>query len=332
MPSRGEPGTDERRRVVYCVVPRDLVRKVHEPLRRHFQDEPDVEIVVERRAGDRRAAPERRAAAAAEHPDELRRIRNAEGRRVGDRRAAVIGVDPGELPRRVRPHAARLVFIERVEPTAEHTEDLDTARLVTRFQGGDRDAFSALYLRYFERVYAYLKIALGDSHEAEDTAQQVFLKVLEALPRYERRKQPFRAWLFVVVRNHALTQLRTRDRAEPLEPADIDARRDTAREPDLGALRWVTDRELVVFVERLPRAQQQILMLRYMLDLSSIEVARILDMTPDQVRSSQRRALRFLEARLTAIGREPEERERTRMRRWRKQAVVLRHRRFALMR
>src|SRR5690349_1679891 len=121
----------------------------------------------------------------------------------------------------------QVFFTKRPETDEEHREDIDTARLVTRAQAGDSDAFAALYKRYFDRVYGYLRLVLRNHHEAEDATQGVFLKVLEGLGRYERRRQPFRAWLFVVVRNHAVSLLRKEDELA-LEPEEIAQRRERA--------------------------------------------------------------------------------------------------------
>lgn len=162
--------------------------------------------------------------------------------------------------------------------------------------------------RYFDRVYSYLRIALDDEHAAEDSAQQVFLKVMEALPRYERRSQPFRAWLFTVVRNHAIRQLEKRARLELVDPVELNASHGGIE--DIGprgstALNWVTDRELVMLVERLPVAQRQVLLLRFMMDLATSDIGAVLDRSTEDVRVLQSRALRFLEHRLTALGRAP---------------------------
>src|SRR4051794_15827870 len=211
--------------MIYCVVPRELVAKLHEPLRRHFRDEPYVEVVVERRSTDRRQEESRRRVEA-EPPSghDRRQIQNREGRRVGERRAPLIPVEMPPLPRKAKPYAHQLMFFERLAHPSEHDEDLDTARLVTRIQAGDRDGYAELYMRYFDRVYGYLRMLLRDSHEAEDVTQQVFLRVLEALPKYERRRQPFRAWLFTIVRNHALTNLNKRQRFQLVEPEELDRR------------------------------------------------------------------------------------------------------------
>ena len=324
---------EQGRAVTYCVVPRDLAAKLHEPLRRHFADDPSVAVVVERRARDRRLRSERReegAQAAAER----RRIKGAGGRRAGERRAAQVIVDALALPRKARAHLDEIVFFERIEPTAQRMEDLDTAHLVAEFQAGEPEAYSGLYMRYFDRVYAYLKVVYQDAHEAEDATQQVFMKVLEALPRYERRKQPFRAWLFIIVRNYAIGDLKKLRRFQPLGPQEMSSHREHEGCEDDGTevLDWITDRELLMFVERLPEAQRQVLMLRFLLDLSHTEVATVLGRNPDDVRGLQHRAVVFLRERLVALGRAPERGDKSsRMRRVRDHALVLRSRRFALV-
>jgi RNA polymerase sigma-70 factor (ECF subfamily) len=227
-----------------------------------------------------------------------------------------------------------VAFAERIEPAPEAMEDLDTARLVIRFQAGDKPAFAALYQRYFDRVYGYLRLVLRDHHEAEDATQQVFIKALEALPRYERRKQPFRAWLFIVVRNYAVQLLRKEDELTigseeingKLERTGADASGDQLR-----ALSFVSDQDFMVLIQTLPLAQRQVLALRYMMDLSHGEIATILEKEPGAVRAAHHRALRALETRLTRLGRAPRHAPDRRMRRWVKRAPVLRERRFALM-
>jgi RNA polymerase sigma-70 factor (ECF subfamily) len=322
--------------MIYCVIPRELAGKLHEPLRRHFRDDPDIEVVVERRRCERRTADRRGGAAeAAEAEAERRRIHNPTGRRVAERRAAVVQVTPPvELPRRARPHAERLVFVERMARTAEQDEDVDTARLVTRIQGGDREGYTDLYLRYFDRVYGYVYMVLGDRHEAEDVTQHAFVRVLEGLPDYERRKQPFRAWLFVIVRNLMIDELRLRRRLDVVEPDAIDREREReaveTEHPDLSALRWITDRDLMLFIERLPVPQRQVLLLRFMLDLSTSEIGQVMGRSPENVRKLQQRALRFLEKRLISLGRVPRDNRHVPWRRRRRQAGVLRARRFAL--
>jgi len=86
----------------------------------------------------------------------------------------------------------------------------------------------------------------------------------------------------------------------------------------------------MLFVERLPLPQRQVLLLRFMLDLNANEIAEILERTPENVRILQHRALRFLEQRLVALGRSPRNTRPSRMSHYLRPANVLRARRFAL--
>jgi RNA polymerase sigma-70 factor (ECF subfamily) len=330
------PRSAGTRTVVYCLVPRELALKLHDPLRDHFRDDPRVEVVVERRERDRRAGAERRVATAEVAPAvERRRIRNATGRRISDRRATSMDVQAPPLPRRARRYADQLRFVERLEPATRESEDVEAGRLVVRFQQGDRAAFETLYSRYFDRVYGYLKMMLRDRHEAEDLTQQVFMRLFEKLDEYERREQPFWSWLVTVVRNTAISHMRKSGRLEVEDPVTTQRRIENggdSSQEDPGAVRWIQDRDLLLFVERLPAAQKQVLLLRFMLDLPSKEVAQILGRNPEEVRKLQHRALTFLRARLAAVGRAPERRERPTP--WRRRVTQVRSsraRRYALL-
>jgi len=291
-----------RRRVVYCLVPGDLAPSLHDELRRHFHADPEVEVVVEARHRERRRRPDRR-----REPDsppggrERRRIRSSTGRRVAERRAAVAPPrrPPPLLPPTALGVADRISFVERLEPSSRDSEDRDGSRLVTRFQAGDPDAFAILYNRYYERVYSYLRVMLRDAYEAEDAAQQVFVKLLEALPRYERRDRPFRAWFMTIVRNVAFDCLRKRSRIEPSDAEAIDARLRSFAcgelEPEMLG---IADRDLSPMLEDLSPAQRQVVLLRYVLGLSNAEAGRILGRTPVAIRGLQYRALRALRGRL----------------------------------
>jgi RNA polymerase sigma-70 factor (ECF subfamily) len=348
----------ERRLIVCCVVPARLAARLHEPLRRFFARDPAVEVIVERRGQERRERPERRGAAApsgaagsgagvpsgasvpsaaapsaaASRSPERRRIPTTAGRRVAERRAVLVSTAAPPLPRRAQRYASQLLFLERLEPDGLAAEDEDSARLVTRFQSGDQRAFALLYDRYFARVYSYMRLLLEDPHGAEDATQQVFLQALDALPRYERRGSPFRAWLFIVARNQAISQRRALRRVTVEEPAALERRLEGNGEEaeGLDALGWVSDRELLMLVERLPHAQRQVLVMRYMLDLSTREIAATLNRSATDVRKLNERALGFLRQRLTALGRVPSSSAREPWRRRPTQLRTIRARRWAL--
>jgi RNA polymerase sigma-70 factor (ECF subfamily) len=223
-------------------------------------------------------------------------------------------------------------FVVQAEPSEQQLEDEDTARVVAEVQAGDKEAFATLYERYFDRVYGYMRLAFKDMHEAEDAAQQVFTQVLEKIGSYQRRRQPFRSWLFVVARNYAVSALRKLNRLEPEDPAEIARRLEANGDSAQLAwvLQWLPDRDLHVFIERLPLPQRQVLAMRFILDMRTKEIAKALGRTPNDVSKLQHRALAFLNERLTAIGRDPGKQRPLAARHRPKQAEVLRERRFSL--
>jgi RNA polymerase sigma-70 factor (ECF subfamily) len=287
--------------MIYCIVPRGLAPRAQERLRRSLSDDEECEVIVERRCADRRRGVERRQTGGAPPvpPLERRRIRSWTGRRCGERRAALLPVRGRRLPRAAQQFADRVKLMERVEPPEQALDDADAARVVTRVQAGDTEAFADLYLRYFDRLWGYMRLALRNPDEAEDATQHVFMKVLEALPAYERRGQPFRAWLFRIARNHAVDRLRDRGRIDVEEPARLELR---AGGGESRSLDWLSDHDMLVFIERLPLTQRQVLVLRYMLDLTTREIAEVLDRSQASIRQLQSRALRRLESQVGVLG------------------------------
>jgi RNA polymerase sigma-70 factor (ECF subfamily) len=260
-----------------------------------------------------------------------RQMVSMNGRRVHDRRALTVPVPPPSLPQTLERVAEQIVFLERLELSTSLVEDADTNALVFRFQSGDRDAFEQIYMRYFDRIYRYVRTVIKNVHDAEDVTQQVFAAAFQKLPYYEiRRDRPFRAWLFGFARNEVRYHWRQRDRAAPGDSIEIEDSGEAVTDSTLEVLGWLSDRELVFLVERLPPAQCEVLTMRFLLDMTTNEIARGLDRTPESVRQLQSRALRFLATRMSALGRAPSHARRSPIRVILRQAPVLRSRRFAL--
>jgi RNA polymerase sigma-70 factor (ECF subfamily) len=297
----------------YCLVPPDLATELHDLLRAHYRRNPSVVVVVDRR---------------------WPRLAPPNGDPMGDGDTFVDVEDPPPLPFRVRRHAERIRFVRHAESEIRPpVEDRETARLVERAKAGDPDAFAALYVRHFDRIYAYLRLNLRDRHEAEDLAQQVFLNALDHLDQLERA---FRPWLFRIARNLLLNHLK---RSRPMLTEDPEQLSDGAGAvaEDVDALRsrlsLMSDSEVAMLIDRLPVAQQQVLILRHLVGLKYDEIAEVLDRTPKAVHHLDYRAREHLRVRLTALGRAPEVKRRAAwLLRRPRAAPVLRERRFALLR
>lgn len=272
-------------------------------LRRRLEAE-GIRLLFDRRLAERRAEGDRRAAAG-DAADERRRIRCADGRRVGERRARLEVVSAGELPEELARHAAGngTAFVRRIAPSRQEVEDIEDLRLIVRLQSGDRSAFDPVYERHLRRVHSYANAALADPLDAEDVAQEVFMKMLEAVPEYEVTGAPFRVWLFRVLRNLVTDRLRERQRILVEPPELIDERIETAGMAN-GDGRSFADElferssELTILdaVEGLTESQRQVLVLRFLLGLDTNEIARMLETTPNAVANRQYRAVDALKA------------------------------------
>src|SRR5580765_6050976 len=93
-------------------------------------------------------------------------------------------------------------------------------RLVEEARAGDAWAFGLLFDHFHLPVHRYIASRVNRPSDAEDLTQLVFVKALEALPRYESRGIPFGGWLFRLARKTVIDHARTRH-----EHADLDAAR-----------------------------------------------------------------------------------------------------------
>lgn len=174
-----------------------------------------------------------------------------------------------------------------------------SAHVAVRLTAGHKVAGTRLYRLYVDDVYRYLLVALRSREDAEDATQQVFLKLFQAMPAY-RPVEPFRAWLFTLVRNSAIDSLR-RDRNSRSKDTHLQAAHDELSRTEAPASRDAADASsLREMIHALPQLQRQTLELLYLEDLSAGEAARRLRRSPAAIRQVHRRALRALAVQLGA--------------------------------
>lgn len=177
--------------------------------------------------------------------------------------------------------------------------------LVRRAAVGDADAFARLYDAYAPRLRRFLRHQLGDQDAAEELLQRVFLKMIEALPRYRSRGLPFGAWVFRVARNAVIDHRRTSHPAVSLDAAIEQAA--TRGDPVESAERSQDRALLQAALDRLPADQREVLVWRFFADLSPAETAALMGRSNGAVRALQHRALVALEPLLAEAGATPPE-------------------------
>jgi len=164
----------------------------------------------------------------------------------------------------------------RVSTALDHNNrDEAINRAVMAAKAGDMEAIRFLYMRYKDNVYGYVLSIVREQHEAEDCTQQVFMKLISAIHKYEPRTVPFTAWILRVARNIAIDHLRQR-RALPCEEV-FEASHQT--DESSRECRW----GLEVALEALPEEQRDVVMLRHLVGLSPGEIATRMGRTESSI-------------------------------------------------
>jgi RNA polymerase sigma-70 factor, ECF subfamily len=171
-------------------------------------------------------------------------------------------------------------------------DDEAVERLVEAARDGDPEAFGSLFDRYHGPVHRYVAARVGRPTDAEDLTQLVFVKALEAIPRYESRGVPFGGWLFRLARNVVIDHMRTRREHTTLDLAVERPSTDTAPD-ELAALRQELD-SVAGALRRLTPDQREAIMLRFFAGLSAKEAAAAMDRQEGTVRGLQFRAIAAL--------------------------------------
>jgi RNA polymerase sigma-70 factor (ECF subfamily) len=190
---------------------------------------------------------------------------------------------------------------------------LDRDRGLVEAARRDPSSFDALYRKYLAQVYSYSYYELRDHHAAEDATERVFMQALAGLPRFEERVDAFiasrhvtaasgspsdmadvstfRVWLFRIARNVVANERRT-DRRRPVSPLEDaiglhapDDVAETAAAREAGSAAWQA-------VARLPEDRRRAVILRFVDEMSTAEIAAILGRSEGAVRVLLHRALR----------------------------------------
>jgi RNA polymerase sigma factor (sigma-70 family) len=172
---------------------------------------------------------------------------------------------------------------------------LDAERLLaSKATLGDRDAYSALYERYVDKIYRYIFYKVGGREQAEDLTSLTFLKAWDAIADYEWRNYPFGAWLFRIAHNLVVDHHRARRETLSLDDASphLEVRAtDAPIRPDRVLAQALAEERIRRAIDRLTEEQQQVLILRFYEGLSTTEVADLMGKRNGAVRGLQFRAL-----------------------------------------
>jgi RNA polymerase sigma-70 factor (ECF subfamily) len=182
----------------------------------------------------------------------------------------------------------------------ESSSDWEPQRQVIEdAQAGELEALASLYDSHINQVYRYCLARLGHVQDAEDVAEEIFLKMYHGLQGYRWRKVPFAAWLMRIAHNEVISFTRRNGRrASDTElPEDLLDR--ASNDPAENAERQMALEDLRKAVELLPEAQREVIILRFASGLSVADTARALGKQENNVKVLQHKGMQRLQLLMT---------------------------------
>ncbi len=155
----------------------------------------------------------------------------------------------------------------------------------------DPEAFGDLYERYLDKIYNYIYYRTGNEHDAEDLTARVFFRALKRLPGYTDRGLPFSAWLYRIAHNLVANWHRDQSRRKvvPLDEFVADGLQSEA--PEHTAETREEEDVLLAMLRRLPAERQQLLMLKFVEQLSNAEIGVVMNRSEGAIKSLYHRTL-----------------------------------------
>jgi RNA polymerase sigma-70 factor (ECF subfamily) len=166
---------------------------------------------------------------------------------------------------------------ERTLELSREKENAEDLALFREFVAGSREAYTKLYLKYRQRVFAYCLRVVCDSSEAEDIFQEVFVRVYERASQFEEERS-LGGWIFTIAHNLCLNRIRDRKPQEEIEHLQtLSAPEEEYADNWQARIQWA--------LEQLPLAYREAFVLREYEGLSYQEIAEILHATMPALKS-----------------------------------------------
>jgi RNA polymerase sigma-70 factor (ECF subfamily) len=168
------------------------------------------------------------------------------------------------------------------------TSDIDL--LIDRAVNGSADDFGRLYDLHVERVYRHIYYRVGNTGDAEDLTQQVFLKAWKAIGKYKKTASPFLAWLMRISHNLVIDFYRSKKDTAFIENELLPA--DKAPGPQQLAEKQYEQERLRKVIMKLPEEQQQVILMSFIEGFNHREIAAALGKKEGNIRVMIHRALK----------------------------------------
>lgn len=163
--------------------------------------------------------------------------------------------------------------------------------LLANASQGDKDAFGILYERYVERIFNYTYYRTGNLHDAEDLTARVFQRAMNHIRSYTDRGVPFSAWLYRIAHNLVANWHRDRSRRQEIPINDLPVLPSKSDLPESKLVHSQEQDSLLRLIRRLPPDRQQLLILKFVENLSNVEIGQVMGRSEGAVKSLYHRTL-----------------------------------------
>ncbi len=153
------------------------------------------------------------------------------------------------------------------------------------------EAFGLLYERYVDSIYNYIYYRTGNHHDAEDLTARTFYRAMKHVSRYVDRGAPFSAWLYRIAHNLVANWHRDRSRRKIISLDELVMRTLKREEPTALVEKREEHDLLLQTVRRLPPERQQLLILKFVEQMSNAEIAEVMGRTEGAIKSLYHRTL-----------------------------------------
>ncbi len=189
------------------------------------------------------------------------------------------------------------VWYKRVMVVPGKTE---TRSLVKRAKRRDSEAFGSLYDTFVDQIFRYIYYKLGDFNEAQDLTGHTFLRAFENIDAYEIREVAFSSWLYRIAHNLVVDYYRKESKRENVPIEEEEQTATGGWNPAETVMADLDSERLYEALQELTHNQREVVILKFIDNLSNSEVAEIMGVSVGAVKSTQKRGLLMLNKMLSA--------------------------------
>lgn len=176
---------------------------------------------------------------------------------------------------------------ERVFRVEEKSEE----QILALASAGDEEAFAWLYQKYVTRIYNYVYFRTGNAAEAEDLTAKVFMRAMKHIRNYRDLGLPFSAWLYRIAHNLVANWHRDNGRKKEIPLDDAMPLPVLSKHPESEVIKREETEKLLRIIRKLPPERQQLIILKFVEQLSNAEIGAIMGKSEGAIKSLYHRTL-----------------------------------------